>query len=84
MYLTFARWFGTTIDEGGEEKLEWILGIVAIILSLSFLVKEATDFIKNLKSKGKAKLSKGFTASLSVIPIADKKSEDVHTKHPHN
>jgi len=64
--------------------LDWILGIVAIILSLSFLVKEATDFIKNLKSKGKAKLSKGFEAHFSVVPIADKKSEDVHNKpHPH-
>lgn len=64
-------------------QVEWIIGLVAIILSIGFLLKEATDFIKSFQTKGKTKLSKGFEAKVSVVPITDKKSEDVHTKHPH-
>lgn len=62
--------------------MEWLLGIAVVLFILAYLVEKLTAFLKQLKSSGSAKLSKGFEAKLSVVPI-DKKSEDVH-KHPHN
>lgn len=54
--------------------MEILLGVVALCFGLGFLFEKATGFIKQLKSSGSAKLSKGFKAELSVLPI-DKKIE---------
>ena len=62
--------------------MEWLLGIIIVINSLQGLLEKCTNFFKQLKSSGSAKLSKGFEAKLSVVPI-DKKSEDDHI-HPHH
>ena len=54
--------------------MEILLGVVVLCFSLGFLLEKATDFVGKLKSSGSAKLSKGFKAELSVVPI-DKKIE---------
>lgn len=64
--------------------MELILVIIlCIILALGVLLDKATHFIKQLQSKGSAKLSKGFEAKVSVVPIDNKKSEDVRSHKPH-
>ena len=55
--------------------MEVIMSLTCAILALAFLLDKAKDFIAQLKQNGSAKLSKGFTAQLSVVPI-DKKSEE--------
>lgn len=60
------------------DAIEVLLVIVVGIFSLSFLLEKASDFIKQLKS-GSAKLSKGFEARLSFVPIHNKKSEESAT-----
>jgi len=55
--------------------MEVLLVIMGIVFAIAFLLEKATDFVKQLKNFGSAKLSKGFTATVSVIPIS-KKSED--------
>lgn len=51
--------------------------IAVIIFALSFLFEKIFNLIKLLKS-GSTKLSKGFEAKLSIVPI-DKKSEECAT-----
>lgn len=59
-------------EEG--ESMDILLGILAIIFALGYLLEKATGFIEKLKTSGSAKLSRGFKAEVSVVPI-DKKSE---------
>lgn len=54
--------------------MEILLAILGIIFAFGYLLEKATGFIKQLKTSGSAKLSKGFKAEVSVVPI-DKKSE---------
>lgn len=54
--------------------MEILLAILGIIFAFGYLLEKATDFIKQLKTSGSAKLSRGFKAEVSVVPI-DKKSE---------
>lgn len=54
--------------------MEVLFIIMGIIFASTFLVEKATDFVKQIKSSGSARLSKGFEARLSVVPV-DKKSE---------
>ena len=54
--------------------MEILFGLVALCLGVCFVFEKATDFLKQLKSSGSAKLSKGFKAELSVVPV-DKKIE---------
>lgn len=54
--------------------METILIIVVGIFALCFLSEKVSDLIKQLKS-GSAKLSKGFEARISFVPLEDKKSE---------
>lgn len=54
--------------------MEISLVIIIILFALGFLFEKATNFLKQLKS-GSAKLSKGFEAKLSFVPIHSKKSE---------
>lgn len=54
--------------------MEISLVIIVAIFALGFLFEKATSFLKQLKS-GSAKLSKGFEAKLSFVPIHSKKSE---------
>lgn len=48
--------------------------IVVAFFGLGYLLEKATGFIKQLKASGSAKLSRGFRAEVSVVPI-DKKIE---------
>ena len=57
--------------------MEFLLVIAVIIFALSFLFEKIFNLIKLLKS-GSTKLSKGFEAKLSIVPI-DKKSEECAT-----
>lgn len=52
--------------------MDILLGILAIIFALGYLLEKATGFIEKLKTSGSAKLSRGFKAEVSVVPI-DKK-----------
>ena len=52
--------------------MDILLGILAIIFALGYLLEKATGFIEILKTSGSAKLSRGFKAEVSVVPI-DKK-----------
>lgn len=54
--------------------METLLVITVILFALGFAFEKAKDFFKELKS-GSAKLTKGFEAKLSIVPIGDKKSE---------
>ncbi len=54
--------------------METILIIVVGIFALCFLFEKASEFMKQSKS-GSAKLSKGFEARVSFVPIENKKSE---------
>ena len=54
--------------------METCLIIIVILFALGFMLEKASDFFKQLKS-GSAKLSKGFEAKLSFVPIHSKKSE---------
>lgn len=54
--------------------LETLLVITIILFALGFVFEKASHFLKELKS-GSAKLTKGFEAKLSIVPIGNKKSE---------
>lgn len=54
--------------------MEVLLVILGILFAFGFVIDKLTDFVKQLKS-GSAKLSKGFEARISVVPI-HKKSEE--------
>ena len=58
--------------------MEFLLVIALIMHALGFLLEKVTNLIKQLKSSGSAKLTKGFQASLSVTPVHIK-SEDCAT-----
>ncbi len=55
--------------------MEILLAVIILVFALSFLVGKMTNFIKELKHNGSVKLSKGFEAKLSFVPIENKKSE---------
>lgn len=55
--------------------MEILLVIIIFVFALSYLVGKMTNFIKELKHNGSAKLSNGFEAKLSFVPIENKKSE---------
>ena len=55
--------------------VEVILALIGILFAIGFVLEKATNFIKQLKSNGSAKLSKGFEAKLSVVPINEKSEE---------
>jgi len=62
--------------------MEILLTIMGLTFAFGYLLEKATNFIKQLKSSGSARLSKGFKAELFVVPI-DKKSEVcAHTQTP--
>lgn len=46
--------------------------IVVAFFGLGYLFEKATGFIKQLKTSGSAKLSRGFKAEVSVVPINEK------------
>lgn len=50
--------------------------ILGILLALAFLFDKASDFVKELKS-GSARLSNGFEARLSFVPVDNKKVKHV-------
>ena len=54
--------------------METLLVITVIFFSLGFAIEKATNFFKEIKSCS-SKLSKGFEAKLSIVPIDSKKSE---------
>jgi alpha-tubulin suppressor-like RCC1 family protein len=54
--------------------MEILLVITVILFAIGHVFEKATNFFKQLKS-GSAKLSKGFEAKLSFVPIHSKKSE---------
>lgn len=55
--------------------MEILLGCIILIFAFSVLLYIATNFIKELKSGKPTKLSKGFEARLSLVPIEQQKSE---------
>ena len=55
-----------------------LLGTACLFYALSHVIEKATKFITALKSSGSAKMSNGFKASLSIVPI-DKKSAECAT-----
>lgn len=55
--------------------MEILLAIIILIFALSVLLYIATKFLKELKSGKPTKLSKGFEARLSLVPIEQQKSE---------
>ncbi len=55
--------------------MEVLLAIMGILFALGFVIEKACSLIQQLKS-GSAKLSKGFEAKLSIVPIDNKKSEE--------
>ena len=57
--------------------MEILLVFTVIIFALSYLFEKVSNLIQQLKS-GSTKLSKGFEAKLSIVPI-DKKSEECAT-----
>lgn len=59
--------------------METLLILIVGIFSLCFLFEKVTEIIKQLKS-GSAKLSNGFEARLSFVPIENKKSEECSRK----
>lgn len=53
--------------------MEVVLALIVVaFFGLGYFLEKATDFIKQLKASGSAKLSRGFKAQLSVIPIDNK------------
>lgn len=66
--------FNLIATERKVDIVETILIIVVGIFALCFLSEKVSDLIKQLKS-GSAKLSKGFEARISFVPLEDKKSE---------
>lgn len=58
--------------------METLLAIVVILFALGYVFEKASGFIKQLKY-GSAKLSKGFEAKLSIVPIGNRKSEECAT-----
>lgn len=58
--------------------METLLVISVILFALGYAFEKASGFIKQLKS-GSAKLSKGFEAKLSILPVDNKKSEECAT-----
>ena len=55
--------------------MEVLLIIMGIIFAIAFLLEKLSDFVRQLKTSGSARLSNGFAATLSVVPI-HKESED--------
>lgn len=58
--------------------MEVLLVIVVLLFALGFVLEKASNFIQQLKN-GSAKLSKGFEAKLSIVPIGNKKGEECAT-----
>lgn len=54
--------------------MEILLVLMGVIFASTFFIDKATEFVKQIKSSGSAKLTKGFKATISLVPI-DKKSE---------
>ena len=54
--------------------MELVLAIIIALFAIGHVFEKATNLLKQLKA-GSAKLSKGFTATLSFVPIHSKKSE---------
>lgn len=55
--------------------MELLLTIMGIVFALALLFEKLTNFVRQLKESGSAKLWKGFTATVSVVPL-NKRSED--------
>lgn len=55
--------------------MEILLAITILIFALCLLLYIATKFLRELKSGKPTKLSKGFEARLSLVPIEQQKSE---------
>lgn len=58
----------------------FLLLIVVILFTLGYLTEKLANLVKQFKESGSSDLSKGFQATLSVVPI-DKKSEVCAAKH---
>lgn len=59
--------------------MEIVLALIVVaFFGLGYLLEKATGFISQLKSSGSAKLSKGFKAEVSVVPI----NEKIEVCHP--
>lgn len=59
-----------------------LLIILSMILASAMTLNIIKELIKQFKSSGSAKFG-GFEAKVSVVPIDDKKSEDVRSHYPH-
>lgn len=55
--------------------MEILLAITILIFALCLLLYIATKFLRELKSGKSTKLTKGFEARLSIVPIGKQKSE---------
>jgi len=55
--------------------MEILLAIIILIFALCLLLYIATKFLRELKSGKSTKLTNGFEATLSIIPINKQKSE---------
>lgn len=56
--------------------MDIILSLACLTFAIGIAIEKATQFIKNLKDDGSAKMKNGFQVSLSIEPI-DKKREHV-------
>lgn len=52
--------------------MEIILGICVLLFALFLVVHSLTELVKQLKTGKPTRLSKGFSATLSVIPVDNK------------
>lgn len=64
--------------------MKWLLIIIVAIFAASTLIEKTTHFVEQIKSRNSDNSQNGFEVKLSILPVDNKKSEDVPPHNPHN